>query len=199
MTLLTEYPVKLRLAQPPEARYTDEQFFFFCQANPDLQFERDAEGGIVVMSPAGMKGSGRNARITSQLLDWADRDGTGFVTDSSGAFILPNGATRAPDAAWTRNDKVEALPDDEFDRFPHIVPGFVIELRSPSDTLADQMAKMEEYRANGVPLGWLLDPPTRTVRVYRAGEAGVEVIVDPPTMAGEPLLPGFVLDLGGVW
>jgi Uma2 family endonuclease len=73
-----------------------------------------------------------------------------------------------------------------------------LELRSPSDSLAALQDKMAEYRDNGARLGWLLDPVEHTVYVYRPGQP-VEPLDAPETLTGEPILPGFVLNLHEVW
>jgi Uma2 family endonuclease len=57
---------------------------------------------------------------------------------------------------------------------------------------------MEEYVANGAQLGWLIDPFERKVYAYRPG-AEVEVLEDPETISGEPLLRGFALDVRALW
>ena len=56
---------------------------------------------------------------------------------------------------------------------------------------------MREYIAEGARLGWLIDPRTGTVEVYRPGRA-VAVPKQPATVSGEDVLPGFVLDLKGI-
>ena len=53
---------------------------------------------------------------------------------------------------------------------------------------------MQEYRENGVRLGWLINPQNQQVEIYRQ-ERDVEVLVSPVTLSGEDVLPGFVLDL----
>lgn len=53
---------------------------------------------------------------------------------------------------------------------------------------------MKEYIDNQVKLGWLINPKTRRVEIYRQGQA-VEVLDSPTTLSGEDVLPGFVLDL----
>lgn len=182
----------------PAVEMDDEQFFAFCQQNSDLRIERTAEGDLIVMPPAGWETGNRNAGITSQLWAWAQRDGTGAVSDSSTGFILPNGATRSPDAAWVRLSRLRELTPQQKARFLPLCPDFVIELCSPSDSLPVLQAKLEEYLANGTRLGWLLDAPNRRAYVYRPG-AEVEQLDYPPTLSGEPELPGFVLDLTLVW
>ncbi|HEX8097551.1 MAG TPA: Uma2 family endonuclease, partial [Pyrinomonadaceae bacterium] len=77
-------------------------------------------------------------------------------------------------------------------------PDFVVELRSPSDSLGRLKEKMAEYIENGAQLGWLIDPFERKVYVYRPGSA-VEVLDDPQEVSGEPLLRGFTLDVQSLW
>jgi Uma2 family endonuclease len=57
---------------------------------------------------------------------------------------------------------------------------------------------MEEYVANGAKLGWLLDPQTRSVYVYRPGREP-QHLQDVATLSGDPELPGFLLDLTPIW
>jgi Uma2 family endonuclease len=193
----TEYP-PLVLRTRPAIEMSDREFFEFCQINGDWRIERTARGDVEIMPPAGGETSNRNAIITAQLTTWALRDGTGAAFDSSGGFILPNGATRAPDAAWVRRERLRALSAEERQRFLPLCPDFAIELRSPTDRLAAVRAKMEEYLANGARLGWLIDAPGRRVDLYRPG-AAVERLEAPPMLSGESVLPGFVLDLRPVW
>jgi Uma2 family endonuclease len=182
----------------PALDMTDEQFFLLCQQNRDLRIERTAQGDLIVMPPTGGATGNRNQEITRQLGNWTKENGTGAAFDSSTGFKLPNGAERAPDAAWVRRERLAALTREEKDRFLPLCPDFVLELRSPTDKLATVQGKMEEYVANGAQLGLLLDPETRRVHVYRPG-AEVEVIENPESVSAEPVLPGFRLDLREIW
>jgi Uma2 family endonuclease len=176
----------------------EEQFFEFCQLNRDLQIERTAEGDMIIMAPeAGSSGLG-SSKLTIIIGVWAEGDGTGQVFGSSTGFRLPNGATRSPDVAWVRNDRLDALTEEEWQMFLPLCPDFVLELRSPSDAIGALQKKMEEYRDNGAQLGWLLDPVSKRVHVYRPG-AAVEVMDKPASVAGEPVLRGFVLDVLQIW
>lgn len=175
---------------------SDEQFYRLCQVNRDLRLERTAEGKLIIMPPTGWETGNRNSKLNQRLGNWADKDGRGLVFDSSTGFILPNGAIRSPDAAWVKRDRLEALRPDP-DRFLPLCPDFAIELRSASDDLNTVRAKMQEYLDNGMQLGWLLDPYEQQVEVYRGGQ-GVEVLKSPTELSGEPVLPGFVLQLDGI-
>jgi Uma2 family endonuclease len=177
---------------------TDEELFEFCQLNAEWRIERTAEGELILMPPAGSESGRRNFSLTGLFAAWVEADGTGVGFDSSAGFTLPNGAVRSPDLAWIRRERWEALTEAERRRFAPICPDFVVELRSPSDSLADLKEKMEEYVTNGAQLGWLIDPEERKVYVYLPDVEPV-CLEDPKQVAGDPLLPGFVLELNRIW
>lgn len=186
----------LRLA--PAIEMTNDEFFALCQQNRDLRLERTAQGDIIVMPPTGFDTGIRNTSITGQLYNWAKKDGTGVACDSSTGFKLPNGADRSPDAAWVLRERLAGFTPEQKQKFLPLCPDFVIELRSPSDRLEDVQARMEEYIANGARLGWLIDPQSSCVHVYRPGSTA-EVLQGEQNVSGEAELPGFVLDLRDIW
>jgi Uma2 family endonuclease len=186
----------IELLFPKELPLDDKTLLALSLANPDLQLERNAQGELIVMSPAGGKSSRRNAELVYQLMAWAKKDGTGEVFDSSGGFSLPNGAVRAPDACWVGNEQLAKLTDEELEAFPPLCPEFVIELRSASDPLKS-LEKMLEYIANGTQLGWLIDAKSKNVYVYTPD--GVTLLENPEKVKGTGRLEGFELDLLEVW
>lgn len=177
---------------------TDEQFYQLCQDNEDLRLELTAEGDLIIMAPTGGTTGSRNADINFQLTAWAKKDATGLSFDSSTMFILPNGANRSPDGSWVSRERWDALSRAERDRFVPLCPDFVLELRSPSDSLRFLQGKMQEYIANGAQLGLLIDPQPRRVFVYRA-DRSVESLDNPIGISCDPVLPGFVLELKDIW
>ena len=177
---------------------TDEQFFQLCQVNKNLRFERTATGELIIMPPTGGETSNRNGKLTQQLFNWADADGTGVAFDSSGGFKLPNGADRSPDAAWLKLERWDTLTSEQKERFVPLCPDFVIELLSPSDILKVASEKMNEYQDNGTRLGWLINRKSRQVEIYRLSQE-VEVLQSPATLSGETILCGFILNLQPIW
>jgi Uma2 family endonuclease len=188
----------LTLNVPPTVGLTDEQFYQLSLANEAWRLELTAEGELIIMSPTGGESGIRNADLTTDLNLWNRQTQTGKVFDSSTVFQLPNNAKRSPDVSWVTKERWEALSPEARRRFPPLCPDFVIELRSESDSLEKLRSKMQDYLANGIRLGWLIDPQTPLVEIYRPNQE-VEVInfslEQPPTLSGEDVLPGFVLDL----
>lgn len=190
-------PIVLKL--PPELQMTDEQFFEFCQMNRDLQIERNKFGELLIMPPTGSDSGNREARIIQQLMNWADEDSTGIAFSSSAGFTLSTGAKRSPDASWIKLERWNSLTEEQKQKFAPICPDFVVELRSPSDNLKPLQEKMEEYmKEPGLQLGWLIDRKNRRVYIYRPNQA-VEILDNPETISGDPVLPGFILNLSKVW
>ena len=177
---------------------TPDEFYEFCSLNPDLNVELTTEGEVVFMSLSGAATGARNAQIILALGRWASEDRTGVFFDSSAGFTLPNKAVRAPDASWVRKSRLAPLTAKQKEGFIPLCPDFVVEVASPSDSLAELQMKMDEYMTNGAQLGWLLVPASRTVYVYRPGEP-VATLENATSVAGDPVLPGFTLNLGPVW
>jgi Uma2 family endonuclease len=182
----------------PVIRLSDEQFYQLCRANPEIKFERNAKGEVLIMSPPGGETGNRNAEILIEFGFWNRQYKLGKLFDSSTCFKFPNNAARSPDIAWIEQNRWDRLTDEQKEKFPPIVPDFVLELMSPSDRLQEIQEKMQEYIDNGVKLGWLIDRKTFSVEIYRPGQA-VEILNHPTIISGENILPGFLLDLQIVW
>ena len=193
---IPECQQSLRL--PAEAfEWTEDEFFNFCQVNRDLRIERSAKGEIIVMSPAGGRSGYESGEVFRQLSVWAVKDKTGVAFDSSTGFLLPNGGMRAPDAAWVQLARLHKLSEREREQFLPLCPDFVIEVASHSDKISDLREKMQEYIEAGLRLGWLILPGSSRVEIYTP--AGGEVLEAPESLTGDPVLPGFKLELASVW
>ena len=205
---LTSFGVSHNLTQsddyiPPEliglrGPITPEEFEELCSKHRDLRLELTSTGALIIMPPTGFETGARNANLTCQLASWARMNGSGICLGSSAGFVLPNGAVRSPDASWVKREKMELLTKEEKERFGRFCPDFVVELRSPSDGLTQVRAKMVEYMENSASLGWLIDPFERRVYVYQPNRE-VVVLEDPKTVSGDPLLPGFTLNVTELW
>lgn len=192
-TLQIQLPAILQLS------VTQEQFEALAAVNPDLRLERTSPGELIVSPPTGWETGERNWSLSGELYLWWRNSGEpGKAFDSSTGFILPNGATRAPDASWISEERWQKLTPEQKTKFAQICPDLVVELRSDSDRLKPLQEKMKEYIENGTQLGWLLDPKSRGVEIYRP-DSDVEVLENPTELYGEEVLPGFVLELRRIW
>jgi Uma2 family endonuclease len=183
---------------PPSMRVVNDQFFEFCQANKELRIERTAQGDCEIMAPTGGETGWRNSGLIAQLYNWAEREGSGVVFDSSSGFVLPNGAIRSPDVSWVKRARLAVLTSEQKQRFLPLCPDFVIELRSPSDNLKALQDKMQEYIENGASLGWLIDTETRQVLVFQPQQKLIS-LEQPEVMSADEVLKGFELDMQKIW
>lgn len=175
-------------------RLNDDEFYAFCQANPSLRIEREADGQIIFEMPTNTKTGLRNADLITEIVLWNRKKKLGLVADSSAGFTLPDTSVRAPDVSWISHERWNALSEKEQDKFAKICPDFVIELMSDSDEKYTLPAKMEKYLRNGVRLGWVIDPFSQQTTVYRP-EGEIEVVNFTDILSGEAVLPDFELRL----
>ena len=187
----------------PQGFYiTPKQFDQLANYEQEARLELTASGELIIMSPTGGTAGRKNFSVIQQLGNWIDRDKTGIGFDSSTVFILPNGARRSPDVSWIKLDRWNKLTQEQQDGFPPIAPDFVIELVSLNDMrnqrYQDLQNKMQEYMDNGVQLGWLIEPKSKTVRIYRQDQLP-EVLDNPQSLSGEDILPEFILDLTNIF
>ena len=176
---------------------TDAEFEIFCQENPELQVELEPDGTLLIMPPAHFDSGHYELTIASILYSFAQKQQKGLAFGPSTGFKLPDGSTRAADAAWVSNEQVERLSPKERKSFARVVPEFVVELRSDTDRLARVKEKMTKtWIANGVHLAWLIDPSEQKAYIYRA-DGSIQIVTDfTAKLSGEDVLPGFEFDLG---
>jgi Uma2 family endonuclease len=176
-------------------RLGDEEFFELCQANPALRFERNAHQEIIIVPPAGSQSSEASLECQGQLWLWNRKARLGHVYESSASFKLPDNSVRSPNVAWLSQAAWAGLTPTQQRRFPRVCPEFMMEIKAPSDDLAALQARMENYVANGMQLGFLLAAETETAYVYRPGQPAETMQGYDQGLSGEAVLPGFQLDL----
>ncbi|MFN6517545.1 MAG: Uma2 family endonuclease [Nostoc sp. CreGUA01] len=187
----------LSLHLPTNLQFTDDEFEQIIAVNKDLRLELTAQGELVIMPPTGGETGNRNFDLLGQLWFWNSKNNLGKAFDSSTGFKLPNGATRSPDASWIRIERWNTLTPQQRKKFLPLCPDFAVELVSETDELKDTQAKMHEYLANGLQLGWLINPKDQQVEIYRPNQVP-EVLQSPTSLSGEDVLPGFILNLESI-
>jgi len=179
-------------------KISDDDYFELCQINELLVIERSKSGDFEIRSLGGGVDGMRSAALTGEIGKWAKDNDEGVCFGALTGFTLPNGAVRAPGFAWLKREKWENLSDKQKEKFGAVCPDFIVELSSTAKPVDVLRAKMKEYIENGASLGWLIDPTKKRVYVYRPNSE-VEILENPETVSGEPLLKGFVLSLKEIW
>jgi Uma2 family endonuclease len=177
---------------------TDEQLARFCSEREPQRVERDASGELVLMSPTWTEFGEVESRASGYLFIWTLADGRGKYYGSSSGFTLPDTSLRSADGAWLSLECWNGLSEERRRGYARVCPEFVMEVRSATDRVSDLQQKMLNWVANGVQLGWLIDPLRRVVEIYRPGEAP-EVHENPTSVQGTGCVSGFCLVMERVW
>jgi Uma2 family endonuclease len=197
MNVFLEIPVAAPRSIVLDPPLSDEEFERLSERCDFGSIERTTEGAIVVHAPAGGATSSGNNEIGRQLGNWWIQHRRGRVFDSSGGFFLTDGSVLSPDAAYVTAAQLVGLTRDDVAHFLRLAPAFVVELLSVSDSLRQTAKKMDLWIANGVQLGWLIDPYSKQVHIY--GPGSLPRIEAENHVAGSEPVEGFVLDLEEVW
>jgi Uma2 family endonuclease len=133
--------------------------------------------------------------VAGRLHSWLDR----FCQDHGIGWALPadNGYQRFPhDPGLVRRPDVSFV---RYGRFPggvlpkgwaKIPPDLAVEVVSPNDTTYALDEKLEDYQKAGVPLVWVINPNSRTVRVHRS-DGTISDLREDEELSGEDVIPGF--------
>ena len=192
-------PITLRL--PPQWELTDERMVELGETNEPLGFERTAEGVLQITLPAGFETGRNEASVGAQIVVWRFERDLGEATGATSGYSLPDGGLLVPDAAWISDERLASIAGIEIEPTKPlpVAPDFVLEVRSLSQNIRDQQEKMERWMANGVRLGWLIDPYDALVWIYREGQEEPELLERPDTLSGEDVMVGLVVDLTRLW
>ena len=181
---------------PEHTQFTDDELFDFCATNDWFRIERNKSGQLSIMSPSGSLTSNLIMRINRELCNWNDLNPqVGYLFESSAGFKLPDGAVFSADAAFVAKDKWEGLTASQQEKFAPLCPDFVIEVRSPSDSLPQLKLKMTDWINNGCRLAWLIDPIKRKAFVYNSQGLVRTVETFDDQLDGADVMPGLVLNL----
>ena len=187
-------PLELRL--PPAWVVSDAAFDALFDLNPELRFEVDETGRLIIMGFPGWPSSRRSSSIGIDVGVWA-RTAGGEVVIADGQVRVGDLGRRLPDVAWLSSERLAQVDPDAEGPLP-FCPDFVVEVVSPSDRRSQQEAKMRMWMAHGVRLAWLIDPFAGLADIYRA-DGSHEQLQRPETLSGEDVLEGLVVDLSKIW
>src|SRR5205823_6592051 len=81
---------------------------------------------------------------------------------------------------------------------PDLAPDIAVEVLSASNTAAEMRRKLGEYFTAGTQSVWIVDPPTRSVRLYHSPDESTSYGRD-DTITDELVLPGFSVSVSEIF
>ncbi len=149
--------------------------------------------GVLVEKTVGYLESLLAVALAGRLRDFVRPGKLGLVLGEAGTLRILPGQVRVPDVCFIRRDRFPEgkLPDVPM---PAVAPDLAVEILSPSNTEGEMQRKLRDYFAAGVRLAWLIDPRTRTARVFTATDR-FTLLHEHDVLAGGDVLPGFELPL----
>ncbi len=176
---------------------TSEQFDRLCIDNPDLRLELTPDSKLIVMAPTGGESGRKNFKLSGQLFVWNEKTELGEAFDSSTGYDLSalGGGKPSPDVSWIEKSRLEGV--NIVGLIP-LVPDFVVELRSETDSLSEAQKKMRDYQQVKVRMGLLIDPKKKRIEIYRPGQEP-ETLEAPASIDCNEVMPGFILDMSRIW
>jgi Uma2 family endonuclease len=149
--------------------------------------------GILVEKAMGSFESLLAGALISLLGPFVDEHDLGVVLAPDGMLKLFPGLIRAPDVSFIRWERFpgDRLPAEPF--WP-VCPDLAVEILSPGNTEEEMRRKIREYFKAGAGCVWIVDPPSRTAKIYTSPRR-FALIGEDGTLEAAGLLPGFQLRL----
>ena len=160
---------------------------------PDYRMEL-VDGEVNVMSPSGYEDDEVSTELSRVLGNWVRPRQLGRVTGSSAGFVLPNSDTRAPDVSFVKAERLRRSPRS----FAELAPDLMVEVKSPTDSVAKLRDKIQEFLVLGTQVGILINPESRQVEVYRLGKEAI-ALSNGDMLAIPDLLPGWEVAVADLW
>lgn len=142
--------------------------------------------------------------LVGRLWLYVDQHELGQVFGDNVGFVLPlppemarrsldgelRDTVRSPDAAFVRRERIPAGGFGE--GWVRLAPDFAVEVLSPDETATETDEKLEDYRAAGTALLWVVHPGRRRVTVH-AAHAPTRWVHSGDTLDGGDVIPGFTI------
>jgi Uma2 family endonuclease len=151
-----------------------------------VQIELD-EGELITMPPAGFEHGDCENQIMFLLTRHVRKNKLGKVVTGDTGFRLNDRTVFAPDVAFVRRERVEAVRSKSF---ANGAPDLAVEIFSPSDGVRQSTRKVKQYLAAGCHTVWLVYPKSKKVVVFEASGAE-RTLRSNDTLDAPELLPGF--------
>jgi Uma2 family endonuclease len=148
--------------------------------------------GTLVEKPMGLYESTVAAALIHVLMNFVLPRRLGAVSGEAGTLRLAPKLVRLPDVAFISSKRF--VGKTPLEPIPSIAPDLAVEILSESNTKREIDRKIAEYFTAGTLLCWIIDPATRTAKVYTSPSQW-QPIEPTGTLDGGDVLPGFKLPL----
>ena len=184
-----------RIRHDPPPGSAKEQDVIDIETNEDRLYE--LIDGVLVEKTVGFYESYLAMLMGRYLSEFAQDHDLGIVVGEAGMMRLSPGLVRIPDIAFVSWDR---LPNRQVPRepIPDLAPDLAVEVLSKGNTPKEMDRKLDDYFQANVKLVWYVDPPNRSVRVFRSTDESL-IVAEDETLDGGDVLPGFQLKLSDLF
>ena len=193
LAALGDVPIERVMFDPPPGTATERDLLHYVDGDEKCLCE--LVNGTLVEKPVGLWEGRIGMRLGSKMENWAEENDAGAVSGADSTLRMDGGNIRLPDVCFISIDR---LPKT-LAPVPSVGPDVAVEILSESNTRREMTDKLAEYFASGTRLAWYVDPPTRTVAVYRDAGDPVRVLTEADALDGEDVMPGFTLPVADLF
>ncbi len=133
------------------------------------------KGKLVEMSPASRNHGKVANNVAYYITDFVKKKNLGSCFTAETGFVVEQTPTTvlAPDFAF-----ISKARDNEQEKgFGKVIPDFVLEVQSPSETLSDTTEKLLMWLNAGVKLVWIADMKTKSITAYQKQGDEIQAVV----------------------
>ncbi len=166
---------------------------------PDDGFKYElVRGELRKMAPAGSEHSVSGVEIATSMNIHVKANNLGRVFGADAGFLISRDpdTVRAPDAAFVRRERVEAvgIPSGYWPGPPDLV----VEVISPNDRYTEVYEKVDEWLEAGAKMVVVVNPRNRTATVRVAGMNPV-ILQEGDTLDGGDVVPGWRMPVSEIF
>ena len=156
------------------------------------------QGEFRKIAPRGAQHSISGMNIAASLHLFSRTNNLGRVYGADGGFLLaitPD-HVRAPDAAFVRRERVEAV--GVVDGFWPGPPDLAVEVISPHDRYTEVEEKVDDWLAAGTGMVVVVNPRNRTATIRFTGKDPV-ILTEQDTLDGGDVVPGWSMPVADIF
>lgn len=149
------------------------------------------DGVLVIMAPPGGIHSLATVRFVKYFLIHGEDKGLGRTYVEITLLLRRNpDHVLVPDVAFLSKDKFPPVMSPQ--GYLETIPELIVEVRSPSNTLAELARKAADYLQAGALVVWVADPVAERILVYRSGQP-VRIVAKDEILDVPEVIHGFAV------